>query len=85
VSIETQNKMYMFRMEDGRINPEIAYRAEILAEPHNIRARQAAGTVGDPRPRFLAKGVGTRTLKMSVRHHPAAPRKDFVQGERGFD
>src|SRR5215467_10400324 len=45
VSIETQNKMYMFRMEDGRINPEIAYRAEILAEPHNIRARQAAGTV----------------------------------------
>src|SRR5262252_116715 len=23
VSIETQNKMYMFRMEDGRINPEV--------------------------------------------------------------
>jgi 6-phosphogluconolactonase len=45
VSIETQNKMYMFRREDGRINPEIAYRAETLAEPHNIRARQAAGTV----------------------------------------
>jgi 6-phosphogluconolactonase len=45
VSIETQNKMYMFRMEDGRINPEIAYRAETLAEPRNIRARQAAGTV----------------------------------------
>ena len=45
LSIETQNKMYMFRMEDGRINPEIAYRAETLAEPNNIRARQAAGTV----------------------------------------
>src|SRR6516162_6011965 len=45
VSIETQNKMYMFRMEEGRINPEIAYHAETLAEPHNIRARQAAGTV----------------------------------------
>jgi 6-phosphogluconolactonase len=45
VSIETQNKMYMLRMEDGRINPEIAYRAETLAEPNNIRARQAAGTV----------------------------------------
>src|SRR6516225_6581831 len=44
LSIETQNKMYMFRMEDGRINPEIAYRAETLAEPNNIRARQAAGT-----------------------------------------
>src|SRR5207244_5511017 len=45
VSIETQNKMYMFRMDGGRINPEIAYRAETLAEPNNIRARQAAGTV----------------------------------------
>jgi len=33
VSIETQNKMYMFRMENGRINPEIAYSAETLAEP----------------------------------------------------
>jgi 6-phosphogluconolactonase (cycloisomerase 2 family) len=45
VSIETQNKMYMFRMEDGRISPDIAYRADTLAEPNNIRARQAAGTV----------------------------------------
>jgi 6-phosphogluconolactonase (cycloisomerase 2 family) len=54
VSIETQNKMYMFRMEDGRINPEIAYRAETLAEPKNIRARQAAGTVHvHPNGRFL--------------------------------
>src|SRR6516225_5343534 len=54
VSIETQNKMYMFRKEDGRINPEIAYRAETLAEPHNIRARQAAGTVHvHPNGRFL--------------------------------
>jgi 6-phosphogluconolactonase len=53
-SIETQNKMYMFRMEDGKINPEIAYRAETLAEPHNIRARQAAGTVHvHPNGRFL--------------------------------
>jgi 6-phosphogluconolactonase len=54
VSIETQNKMYMFRMEDGRINPEIAYRADTLAEPNNIRARQAAGTVHvHPNGRFL--------------------------------
>jgi 6-phosphogluconolactonase len=54
VSIETQNKMYMFRMEGGRINPEIAYRAETLAEPHNIRARQAAGTVHvHPNGRFV--------------------------------
>src|SRR5580700_869615 len=54
VSIETQNKMYMFHMEDGRINPEIAYRAETLAEPNNIRARQAAGTVHvHPNGRFV--------------------------------
>jgi 6-phosphogluconolactonase (cycloisomerase 2 family) len=54
VSIETQNKMYTFRMQDGRINPEIAYRAETLAEPHNIRARQAAGTVHvHPNGRFV--------------------------------
>src|SRR5437763_1428208 len=54
VSIETQNKIYMFRMENGRINPEIAYRAETLAEPNNIRARQAAGTVHvHPNGRFL--------------------------------
>jgi len=45
VSIETQNKLYMYRIEKGRISPEIAHRAEALAEPNNIRARQAAGTV----------------------------------------
>jgi 6-phosphogluconolactonase len=54
VSIETQNKMYLFRMDDGRINPDIAYRAETLAEPNNIRARQAAGTVHvHPNGRFV--------------------------------
>jgi 6-phosphogluconolactonase (cycloisomerase 2 family) len=54
VSIETQNKMYTYRMEGGRINPEIAFRAETLAEPNNIRARQAAGTVHvHPNGRFL--------------------------------
>src|SRR6266446_9108355 len=54
VSIETQNKMYMYRMEGDRINPDIAYRAETLAEPTNIRARQAAGTVHvHPSGRFV--------------------------------
>ena len=45
VSIETQNRMYMYRIDGGRIGPEIAYRAETLAEPKNIRARQAASTI----------------------------------------
>jgi 6-phosphogluconolactonase len=54
VSIETQNKMYMFRMEESRINPEVVYRAQTLAEPNNIRARQAAGTVHvHPNGRFV--------------------------------
>src|SRR5215472_7410213 len=54
VSIETQNKMYMYRTEPGRIGPDIAYRAETLDQPNNIRARQAAGTVHvHPNGRFL--------------------------------
>ena len=54
VSIETQNKMYTYRMEKGTIDPEIAFRADTLAEPNHIRARQAAGTVHvHPNGRFL--------------------------------
>jgi 6-phosphogluconolactonase (cycloisomerase 2 family) len=54
VSIETQNKMYTYKMENGRIDPEIAFRADTLAEPNNIRARQAASTVHvHPNGRFL--------------------------------
>ena len=54
VSIETQNKMFTYQMESGKINPRLAFRAETLAEPKNIRARQAAGTVHvHPNGRFL--------------------------------
>ena len=54
VSIETQNKMYTYLLEGGRIKPEITYRAETLAEPNNIKARQAAGTVHvHPNGRYL--------------------------------
>jgi 6-phosphogluconolactonase (cycloisomerase 2 family) len=54
VSIETQNRMYTYRMDGGKIDPAIAYRADTLAEPGNIRARQAAGTVHvHPNGRFL--------------------------------
>jgi len=54
VSIETQNKMYTYLLEGGKIKPEIAFKAETLAEPKNIRARQAAGTVHvHPNGRFL--------------------------------
>ena len=54
VLIETQNKMYMYKMDGGRIDPEIAFRKETLAEPKNIRSRQAAGAVHvHPNGRFL--------------------------------
>jgi len=54
VSIETQNKMVMYRMDKGAIGPDIVHRADTLAEPNNIRARQAAGTVHvHPNGRFL--------------------------------
>src|SRR5215813_6891710 len=54
VSIETQNKMYTYKIDGGRINPDIAFRAETLAEPRNRRSRQAAGTVHvHPNGRFL--------------------------------
>jgi 6-phosphogluconolactonase len=54
VSIETQNKMYTYKMEGGTINPEIAFRAETLADPRPISSRQAASTVHvHPNGRFL--------------------------------
>jgi 6-phosphogluconolactonase (cycloisomerase 2 family) len=54
LSIETQNKMYTYKMDGGKLNPEIVFRADTLAEPKNIRARQAASTVHvHPNGRFL--------------------------------
>ncbi len=54
VSIETQNLMDMYRMAPGKIGPDIAYSASTLAQPNNIRARQAAGTVHvHPNGRFV--------------------------------
>lgn len=54
VSIETQNKMYTYMMASGTIAPEIAFRADTLADPQTIRSRQAASTVHvHPNGRFL--------------------------------
>src|SRR5258707_12941005 len=54
VSIETQNQLYMYRMDGGKIGPDTAFRAGTLADPSNIRARQAAGTVHvHPNGRFV--------------------------------
>ena len=54
VSIETQNKMHVHRLEKGRVGADIVHSADTLAEPNNIRARQAASTVHvHPNGRFV--------------------------------
>src|SRR5690349_21960069 len=79
VSIETQNKMYAYKMEGGKINPEIAFRAETLAEPNNIRARQAAGTVHvHPNGRFL---YGANRAEQTVEYQG---KKVFKGGENSI-
>jgi 6-phosphogluconolactonase (cycloisomerase 2 family) len=79
VSIETQNKMYTYTMGGGRINPEVAFRAETLAEPSNIRARQAAGTVHvHPNGRFL---YGANRAQDTI---DVGGKKVFKGGENGI-
>ncbi len=54
VSVETQNKMVMYRTAPSRIAPDIAYEVTTLDQPNDIRARQAAGTVHvHPNGRFV--------------------------------
>ena len=79
LSIETQNKMYTYKMDGGRINPDIAFRAETLAEPNNIRARQAAGTVHvHPTGRFL---YGANRAQETI---DVGGKKVFKGGENGI-
>jgi 6-phosphogluconolactonase len=54
VSLETQNKMDMFRLQSGALSAAPVFRKETLGEPGNIRSRQAAGTVHvHPNGRFV--------------------------------
>jgi len=45
VSLERQNRLDMFAFDHGVLSPEARYRKGTLAEPDNIRGRQAVGTV----------------------------------------
>jgi len=45
LSLETQNKLYVYRLKDDTLEPEAIFKQETLAEPGNIRGRQAASTV----------------------------------------
>lgn len=54
VSLERQNKLDMFRIAHGALSADPVFREETLAEPGNIRGRQAAGTVHvHPNGRFV--------------------------------
>jgi 6-phosphogluconolactonase len=54
VSLERQNKMYVYTMDGDALNPEAIYKKETLANPDKIISRQAAGTVHmHPNGRFL--------------------------------
>ncbi len=54
VSLEIQSKMYMYRMEKGRLTSDTVYRKDTVAEPNNMRPRQLAGTIHvHPNGRFV--------------------------------
>jgi 6-phosphogluconolactonase len=54
VSLERQNRLDMFALDGGRLSPGALYQKGTLAEPGNIRGRQAAGTVHvHPNGRFV--------------------------------
>lgn len=57
VSLETQNKLTVYRLKDDTLEPETLYTKDTLAEPGKIRGRQAASTVHvHPNGRFVYVG-----------------------------
>src|SRR5215470_8867993 len=57
LSLETQNKLYVYRLKDDTLDPEAIFKKETLAEPGNVRGRQAASTVHvHPNGRFVYVG-----------------------------
>ena len=54
VSLERQNKLDMFAINNGQLSAAPVFRKETLSEPGNIHGRQAAGTVHiHPSGRFV--------------------------------
>jgi 6-phosphogluconolactonase len=45
VSLERENKLNVYRLKDGVLDPQLVFSKDTLAEPGNIRSRQAASTV----------------------------------------
>src|SRR3954454_14527553 len=79
VSIETQNQMMMFPIENGKLAPNPAFTAGTLAEPNNIRARQAASAVHvHPNGRFV---YGANRAEQTEEYQG---QKVFKGGENGI-
>jgi 6-phosphogluconolactonase len=54
VSLERQNKLYMYRLENGRLPAEATFQKDTLLEPNRIGPQQLAGTVHvHPNGRFV--------------------------------
>ena len=76
VSLERQNRLDMFTLAGGVLSPEAVFRAGTLAEPGNIRGRQAVGTVKvHPNGRFAYVANRANTTVES------GGRQVFVGGE----
>ncbi len=54
VSLERQDKLYMYRMQGDSIESEAAYKRDTLMDPANVKPRQLAGTIHvHPNGRFV--------------------------------
>jgi 6-phosphogluconolactonase (cycloisomerase 2 family) len=54
VSVERQQKLQMYRMQDGGLSREPAFTRDLLVEPHNERPRQLGGPIHvHPNGRFV--------------------------------
>ena len=54
VSLERQNKLYMYRMQGDSLEPAAAFMRDTLADPANVKPRQLAGTIHvHPNGRFV--------------------------------
>jgi len=79
VSLERQNKLDMFEFAGDALSPAPVFRKETLAEPGNIRSRQAAGTAHvHPNGRFVyAFNRASTTTELEG-------RRVFAGGENTF-
>lgn len=76
VSLERQNKMYVYKIDGDALSAEALYKKDTLANPDRIISRQAAGTVHvHPNGRFLYGVNRADTTR------PFEGRNVFIGGE----